>query len=79
MRSSPTAAYDLESTLVATHTELLGELEGVDGAKTIASILMMEARHCTVLADLAGRGDDLDALFENTARAPRPGRPREQG
>ena len=50
-----TAAYDLESTLVATHTALLAELEGVDGAKTIASILMMEARHCTVLADMAGQ------------------------
>ena len=63
-----TAAYDLESTLVATHTALLAELEGVDGAKTLASILMMEARHCTVLADMAGRGDDLDALLVNTAR-----------
>ena len=33
----------------------------------IASILIVEARHCAVLADLAGHGDDLDALFVNDA------------
>ena len=32
------AAYDMESTLVATHTALLGQLKGRNGAKTIASI-----------------------------------------
>ena len=31
----------------------------------IASILIVEARHCAVLADLAGGGDDVDLLFEN--------------
>ena len=41
---SPHAGYDLESTLVATHTELLGQLEGIDGAALIASILIVEAR-----------------------------------
>lgn len=62
-----TAAYDLESTLLATHTELLGELEGVDGARAIASIVTVVARHCAVLADLSGQGDDPAALFENSA------------
>ena len=63
------AGYELESTLVATHTELIGQLEGVDGAKTIGSVLIMQARMCTVLADLSGRGDDFEALFDNTASA----------
>ncbi|MET0146324.1 MAG: ferritin-like domain-containing protein [Ilumatobacteraceae bacterium] len=60
-------AYDLESTLVASHTELLRLLQGVDGAKVIASILIVEARQGTVLADAAGMGDDFDALFINDA------------
>lgn len=62
-------AYELESTAVATHTELLGKLVGTNAARRVASILMVEARHCVVLADLAGKGDDFDALFENTAEA----------
>ena len=62
-----TAGYDLESAAVATHLELLARLENIDGAKLIASMLAMEARHCVVLADLSGRGDDLDVLLVNTA------------
>ena len=62
-----TAGYDLESTAVATHTALLAHLTNVDGAKLVASMLAMEARHCVVLADLSGRGDDLDVLLVNTA------------
>ena len=60
-------AYDLESTAVATHTETLRSLQDIDAARRIASILIVEARHCTVLADAAGLGDDLDALFVNDA------------
>jgi hypothetical protein len=62
-----TAGYDLESAAVATHTELLGRLTNGDAAKLIASVLAMEARHCAVLADLSGRGDDLNVLLVNTA------------
>ncbi len=62
-----TAGYDLESTAVATHTELLGHLTNVDGADLVASMLAMEARHCVVLADMSGRGGDLDVLLVNTA------------
>lgn len=62
-----TAGYDLESAAVATHTELLARLANVDAAKLIASMLAMEARHCAVLADVSGRGDDLDILLVNTA------------
>jgi hypothetical protein len=62
-----TAGYDLESAVVAIHTELLARLENADGAKVIASMLAMEARHSVVLADMSGRGDDLDVLLVNTA------------
>ena len=62
-----TAGYDLESAAVATHTEVLGRLANGDAAKLIASMLAMEARHCAVLADMSGRGDDLNVLLVNTA------------
>ena len=61
------AAYDLESTAVTTHTELLGVLSEASSARLIASIISMEARHCAVLANLAGLGNDLDALLVNSA------------
>jgi hypothetical protein len=63
------AAYDLESTLVATHTDLLAKLQGTDGARLIASILIVEARQAAVLADAAGKSADFDALFDDTATA----------
>lgn len=68
-----TVGYELESTAVATHTELVGELVGIDGAHLIASILVVEARQAVVMADLGGRGDDFDALFENDAQPLSPG------
>ena len=61
------ACYDFESTAVATHNELIGQLAGLDGATTLAALLIVESRHCTVLAHLAGHGDDLAALLENHA------------
>jgi hypothetical protein len=61
------AAYELESTAVATHTELVRELVGIDGAHLVASILVTEARQAVVMADLSGRGDDLGALFGSDA------------
>lgn len=67
LASLATAAYELESTAVATHTQLLRELRGFDGAALLASILVIEARQATVLADIAGLGGDFDALFENDA------------
>jgi Ferritin-like domain len=60
-------AYDLESTAVATNTELLRSIQNIDAARRIASIIVVEAQSCTVLADAGGRGDDLDALFVNDA------------
>jgi len=66
------AGYALESAAVATHASLIGQLEGTDGARTIAAILMIESRMCTVLADLQGLGDDDAALFDNGAVALQP-------
>lgn len=65
------AALQLESTAVATHAELLGQLQGTDAAALIASILMAESRHGTVLADMAGI-TDLDALLTSDAVALEP-------
>ena len=49
------AAYELESSAVATHHEILSALIGIDGATLIAAIQSAEARHGTVLADLNGQ------------------------
>jgi hypothetical protein len=57
------AGVDLEATAVATHADLIGRLAGTEGAAALASFLVIEARHGTVLADIAGDGDDLDALL----------------
>jgi hypothetical protein len=67
LRALAPVAYDLESTLAATHTHLLAGLEGTDGARTIASILIVEARQAAVLADAAGHSGDFDALFADAA------------
>ena len=58
------AAYALESTAVATHDGVLGRLQATDGASLIASILIVEARHGTVLAYMNG-STDLDELLVN--------------
>lgn len=66
------AAYELEDTAVATHTEILGQVVGTDGVSLIASIVIAEAEHAVVLADLAGE-TDLDALIFTKATALEPG------
>jgi Ferritin-like domain len=48
------AAYDLEAAIVVGHGAALGRLIGTDGATLMAAIQSAEARHGTVLADLAG-------------------------
>lgn len=63
------AAYDAESQVVATHRDIVARLDGVTAAKTLSSVLIVESQHCVVLADIAGKGDDLDALLTNTARS----------
>ncbi len=48
------AAADLENVACATHIDILGSLIGVDATGLIASILVVEARHATVLNIIAG-------------------------
>ncbi len=68
-RSSVLAAgFELENVLVATHTDVIGLLLGVDGGRLIGSIITAEARHALVLGDLAGT-TDLDELLINNATA----------
>jgi hypothetical protein len=62
------AAHELEQTAVSTHTAVIGEYESVEAIAVTASILVVEARHATVLADVLGVGD-LDVLFGNDAPA----------
>jgi Ferritin-like domain len=57
------AGRELEATAVATHSDLIGRLEGIDGIAAVASLVVVEARHGAVLGDVAGDGDDLDAMF----------------
>jgi rubrerythrin len=61
-----TAAIALEDTAVATHLTLLEQLQGTDGAALIASILVTEARHATVLSALSGN----DALMPESGLEP---------
>jgi hypothetical protein len=58
-----TAANQMENTLAETHTGLLTGYESVDARTLTSSIVVVEARMATVLADVAGSADDLDALF----------------
>lgn len=59
-----TVANELENTLAETHTGLLTGYVSVDARTLTASIVVVEARMATVLADVAGIADDLDDLFE---------------
>ena len=61
------AAYQLESAAVATHADLIAKLQGTDALTLIASIQIAEARHGTVLADMAGNTELADLLVENEA------------
>jgi Ferritin-like domain len=58
------AAHELEQSAVSTHTAVIGDYESAEAIALTASILVVEARHATVLADLLGV-DDFDVLFEN--------------
>ncbi len=62
------AGLDLENILVATHTDVIGRITGIDGARLIGSIITAEARHALVLGDLAGL-TELDDLLGNDAIA----------
>jgi hypothetical protein len=38
--------------MVATHTDILSSLQGMDGATLVASIITVEARHAAVFGNL---------------------------
>lgn len=67
------AANVMENTLAETHTNLLNGYVSVDARTLTSSIVVVEARMATVLADVAGAADDLDDLFEPEAEALTPG------
>ena len=48
------AAHELENSLAASYTQLLGELKGTDGVALIASIQPIEARQAVVLGQAIG-------------------------
>jgi len=62
------AAGDLENIIVATLTEMIGVVSGVNGARLLSSMLIAESRHALVFNDLAGR-TELDELLLNDATA----------
>ncbi len=61
-------AYDLESAAAATHIDLIGKLTDSGAAEVISSIAIAESRHCVVLADVLGKGNDLGATLTNSAQ-----------
>ena len=64
------AAHALEKSLVAAHTEVIGMLEGTEGAALIASMVIIEARHVVALAAIAGKSPIADTdLFLVTPEA----------
>lgn len=48
------AAFELETAAASTHLDLLGQLEGSDGAALLASILPIEARQANVVGEMIG-------------------------
>jgi hypothetical protein len=64
------ALRELENTLVATHTSLVGTLDGTAGSSLVASIITIQARHAASLALLAGRSLDDALVNEAVALAP---------
>ncbi len=60
-------AADLESSLVATHLDVLAKLQGTNGAALVASIQVAEARHVTALRHLAGVADEAELLVDEEA------------
>ena len=58
-------AAELESSLVASYLDVLAKLQGLNGASLVASIITAEARHSTVLRDLAGVTDEAELLVDN--------------
>jgi hypothetical protein len=61
-----TTAIQIEEALVNNHLGVLASFEGTDPVELVTAILVVEGRHATVLTDVAGKGDDLQALLGPT-------------
>ena len=55
----------VENTMVATHTDILSSLQGLDGATLVASIITVEARHAAVFGTLPN--SNLSSALNSTA------------
>ena len=55
----------VENTMVATHTDILSSLQGLDGATLVASIITVEARHAAVFGTLPNL--NLSSAFNSAA------------
>jgi Ferritin-like domain len=64
-----TAAYQLESTFVATHTAAIGQFESIQAVNLIASIVAVEARQSMVIADIGEFPRDASTLNAVDAEA----------
>ena len=62
------SAHAFEQSAVATHSALVDQYESIDAISLTVSILIIEARQATVLADVLGV-DDLDVIFGNEQSA----------
>jgi rubrerythrin len=58
------SAADLESSAVATYLDMLAKLQGINGAALVASIQIAEARHTTLLRNLAGTTEPGELLAD---------------
>jgi hypothetical protein len=54
-------ALGAETMALATHIELVGQVESTEGAELLASMAVIESRNCVVLSELSGKSG-LDAL-----------------
>lgn len=63
------AAYELESALVSTHIETISNLIGTDAVNLLSSMVTVEGRNGTVLADLMGSDDFAILLIDDEADA----------
>lgn len=58
------AAWELENSAAATYSDLFTKLEARNAQTVVASIVVVNGRMATVLADIAGVSDDYAALFD---------------
>jgi hypothetical protein len=61
------AAWELENNFAATYTKMFPSLESVGSQTVVASIVVVNGRMATVLADLAGVSSDFNLLFDPPA------------